>query len=166
MYHNHYTEWVKRMCGGATERIAEFWESQTKHPAYATHPMHMHRSSKKKGVPLAMHGDGVTVLGEGKKHQKHLDCLSWVPILADPSFTLCTKSIVFLMFQMLCLKSGRIDGEVWQVVCWSFYWLYVGRWPDRDHTGRLYTSEDGEDWHRRLTFLADGLFWNLLDQTC
>ena len=38
------------------------------------------------------------------------------------------------------------------------YWLYKGRWPDRDHTGRLYTGENGEDWHRRLTFLAGVLF--------
>ena len=59
---------------------------------------------------------------------------------------------------MLCVQSGRTDDEIWQVVCWSFYWLYMGRWPDRDHTGRRYIIEDGVGFDRALTFLGDVFF--------
>ena len=109
LYNNFYAEWVKRLCGGDCENISTFWQSQTAHPAYNTHPMHKHPSKhdfKKKGIAVAMHGDGVTVTGVGKKQQTHMDCMSWTSLLAT-GLPILLSNFINLLFVSIVRGARR-----------------------------------------------------------
>ena len=162
MYHHYKCEFMKRLCGGAVSNISNFWASQKKHPAYGPHPMHTHGrfDFRRFGIPLGLHGDGITVIGVGKKLQKHMDCLSWSSLLARASFAKHTSFVILFIFELMLLKSNGVDTNdaIWGAVVWSLYWMYQGIWPDRDWTGRMYTAEDGWRYNIRLTPLAEGYF--------
>ena len=162
MYHEYREEFVSRLCGGCVARIKTFWDSQANHPSYKSHPAHgKHRYDlKTQGIPLKLHGDGVTCVGLGKKASKHADCMSWSSLLARSSFTRALNFVMLFVFQLMQLKSCTANTMemIWRNIVWSLYWLYQGVHPDRDADGRLYTPADGILWVRRLTPLADGFF--------
>ena len=96
--------------------------------------MHHHPEPfRQKAIPFAMHGDGVTVTAVGKKSQKHMDCVSF---------------LIALIIHVLEAKQKTTSSVIWQVITWSFYWLYQGLWPDRDWTGRMFDENDGLDFAR------------------
>ena len=57
--------------------------------------------------------------------------------------------------------AGNTMSLFWKIICWSLFWLWIGEWPDRDWNGRYYTEDDGINWIRRGTKLANG-FWAIL----
>ena len=163
MYQHHREEWIRRVCGGGIGKIKEFWESQTNHPSYASHPMHGHKFSfKKKAVPIAIHADGVTVTGIGKKSQKHMDAFSWTSLLAMELPAAVNSFLIALLFQIVERSDGLTSRQLWTVMSWSFHWMYQGVWPDYDWTGRQYSQEDGLSYIRRgqpLAFFFFGVVW-------
>ena len=40
----------------------------------------------------------------------------------------------------------------------SFYWLWIGEWPDRDWNGKKYLDPSSIEFQRKKTKLADGFF--------
>ena len=159
MYHQFYDNWVARICGGRLENLTEFWDTQADNPAFAAHPMHRHPEPfRQKAIPFAMHGDGVTVTAVGKKSQKHMDCISFCSVLADRMPTIDSNFLIAFIFHVVNAPGGWTSDTIWQVITWSFYWLYQGLWPDRDWTGRMFTALDGLDFARKLTPLADGYY--------
>ena len=159
LFHNFHDKWVDRICGGRLQNITEFWETQQDNPAFPGHPMHAHvRPYREMAIPFAMHGDGVTVTAVGKKSQKHMDCISFCSVLADRMPTIDSNFLIAFIFHVLNAPGGGTSSTVWQVITWSFYWLFQGQWPDRDWTGRKFDATDGEHYYRKLQPLAGGYY--------
>ena len=113
-----------------------------------------------RAVPIALHADGVTCVGLGKKASKHADCISWCSLLTHSTATASINFIVLFIFQIMIVKNNIVDtmDVVWKNIVWSLYWLYQGVHPDRDADGRMYVPGDGLRYTLRLTALADGFF--------
>ena len=162
MYATCRKTFLDRFCGGDQGKLSKFWEEQTAHPSYSDHPMHTHPhfSFRSHGVPFSVHGDGTNVLGVGKKTAKHLDSLSWNPLLSIPGPAILNYYCIVFVFQVLQLNIAGMDTlkTVFDHVCWSFRWAYAGKHPDRDPMGKLFGPEDGAWYERRLTDLAGGFF--------
>jgi hypothetical protein len=162
MYEGNVSEFIVRCCGGAVGNIKEFWTAQKDHPSFADHPMHNHPRFcyETHGVPISLHGDGTNVLSVGKKGAKHLDAISWNPVLSNSGVASLVNFFIVLVFQLTQLTKDGFDtmDTVWMHITWSLYWLYQGVHPDRNHFNVLYTEADGDLYIKRLTPLAGGFF--------
>ena len=113
-----------------------------------------------KCVAIKSHGDGVPVVGVGKSWNKMLDIWSWTSCLGSGA----TLDCCFYMFSIFQPLLSNIAGQKTYVhiahrLRWSFYWLWLGRWPTHDADGNAYLPGTVE--YRRahdVVWLADGLF--------
>jgi len=162
LYHKYGAAFLARLCGGSLSRISEFWDQMKDHPAYASLPAlsNCTLDLRKKGIPISLHGDGVTCIGIGKKAQKHADVISWSSMLSRGTKTQGINFVILLLFTSMLFARGDVDtlSTVWSNIIWSLYWLSLGLHPDRDVNGRMYDESDGELYINRLTLLADGFF--------
>ena len=67
---------------------------------------------------------------------------------------------MFAIFVQIATEDSM--REIWQIITWSLFWLYRGKWPQVKWDGAPWTPADGADYHLAGTPLADGLFF-LLD---
>ena len=176
LYEHHPREFTKRLCGGAISNIGKFWESQVRHPLFDAHPMHecTKYPFRKFGIPIRLHGDGVTSIACGKIWAKSVEAWSWSSCLVQPGVASWVGCFIIMMvFEQLIAAEGRGEDTMealWKELDWSLYWAYIGEWPDRDANNVLYTA--GLAFRRRLTPLAGGfrlILWVLradLDWLC
>ena len=121
----------------AQSNLETFWETAVNHPLLHDHPV-LHREHwRRYAVPIALHGDGVPVVGIGKAWTKLLNVFSWFSLVGTGT----TRSKLFYTYSCwdkICEGSfpdGSL-GSALRVLQWSFYWLWLGQWPDRDHKGK------------------------------
>ena len=147
--------------------ITRFWQDVRDHPAYEGHDMHRHPrfNHRTHGIPLRLHGDGVTSISCGKTWSQSIDVLSWSSCVAPIMASWVTNPIIFFVYESMLVddESGDSMDEVFRVLVWSLYWLYQGVYPDRNHDNIKYVDIDpkGVDALRALHALADGFFMPL-----
>ena len=157
---------IDKLCGGTPDNIPKFWTAMQDHPAYSdTHPIKIRPDHTTKCIPVSLHGDGVASIGISKSWAKSIDALSWGSVLSCGSAVTC-NFLIMLQFWKLVVQS--VDNNSWtkftKKLAWSFYWMFVGKWPSRDYMGNLY---DADSFHgtQAGTPLADGFYaglWLLL----
>ena len=95
-----------------------------------------------KCIPVSLHGDGVASIGISKSWAKSIDALSWGSVLSCGSAVTC-NFLIMLQFWKLVVQS--VDNNSWtkftKKLAWSFYWMFVGKWPSRDYMGNLYDAD-------------------------
>ena len=165
MYHWDKGMFIEKLCGGSVDEISKFWNQMINHPAYPNHPARLRPGFREKCIPLSLHGDGVAVTGISKKWAKSCDAFSWRSVLARGS-VVSTNFLIWLMFWMLIVKGA--GNNMWdrfvKKLSWSFYWLFIGKFPDRDDNDKLYDRESYEG-RKAGTDLAGGFYgclWLLL----
>ena len=123
---------ISKLCGGDENNIKKFWDSMTDHPAYSEE-IKVRRNHKTKCIPLSLHGDGVTVIAISKSWSKSVDALSWSSVLSSGS-TLTSSFLIYLLYWKLMIQED--EHNMWKgfsrKLAWSFYWLFIGKWPQRD----------------------------------
>ena len=168
LYHNHRDVFVRSVLGGSPEEPKKFWQSQQANPSYKDHPVAKRGTHMTHAIPLALHGDGVSTSGCGKTWAKSCDAYSWRSVLAKGANLVTSNFLIYIIFGKLLIKSGNMDAfeKFQRKLTWSFYWLFLGRWPSRDENGNEYT-EGSAEWKQAHNdvHLADGYFgvlWFLL----
>ena len=142
LHTHHHEEFVEKLCGGDTNNIKKFWSSMKHHPVYAEHPLHHRSNHVDECIPIALHGDGVAVAGISKSWSKSVDAYSWTSLLSRGS-TITTHFMISILYWRLVVQ---VDGmNMWDAfnkkLAWSFYWLFVGKWPTRDEHHREYAPD-------------------------
>ena len=129
--YNHYPEFFKKAVVPSTEHLKQFWQEVDDHPLMLGHPVKQRAEYNKWAVPLSLHGDGVPVTGIGKVWLKLMTVFSFSSLVAVGS----TKDIqlfIWGVFDRLCV-TGVVNtlDEFFELLKWSFYWLWLGVWPDK-----------------------------------
>lgn len=145
---------TKDILGGSADNPAKFWEAAKDHPSMIGHPMLRKRDPFSKAVPIALHGDGVAVSGCGRSWSRSVDVYSWASLLSYGE-TLTTNFMIYMMYANLITEASM--KEFWALLTWSFYWLFVGRWPSRDHNGKEWPA-GSEEASKAGTHLANGYY--------
>ncbi len=144
LYEFDKSVFVDKLCGGDPAHIGKFWSCMKNHPMYVdpAHPLHVRSDHTSRCIPLGLHGDGVSVIGINKSWGKSVDALSWCSLLSKGS-TLTTNFLIYLMWWQFVIDAANMN--IWNAftnkLAWSFYWLFVGKWPTRDENGNQYDPE-------------------------
>ncbi|CAE8728388.1 unnamed protein product [Polarella glacialis] len=157
IYHRYSKTWRKSVLP-SEHKLHEWWEHVKEHPQMLNHPIKTRDQRARWGVPLAIHGDGVPITGIGKGWCKLMTMFTWSSLLGSGS-TLDMLFWIWSVFDKLC-HTGDCDGTMqsfFAILKWSFFWLWIGKWPDEDWTGRKYNplSAAGK---KAGSFLAAGFF--------
>ena len=163
LYHDHRLAFNARVLGGSGQ-LQAFWRAMEGSPNITGHPIQQRAGHMDVAIPLALHGDGVPVTGEGKAWSKSVDSFAWSSLVGSGA-TLDTHMLIYAVFTGLMSKRpGSVTmDKAWRIIWWSLYWLWVGKWPDRDHDDKPYPA-GSEDARRALTDLAGGFYgvvWTL-----
>ena len=133
LYNLHFTAFTEHILGGSDANIARFWETMPSRPG-----MDSRRQSqwKHRCVPLALHGDGVSITNIRGASSKTIDCLSWSSLLSTGP-TRFTCYLIWFCFSHLSKKTGF--GSTWKVF-WrqlgaSLRALWTGLWPAQTMEG-------------------------------
>ena len=91
------------------------------------------RDWRRRCVPLALHGDGISVANVRGKASKTAETLSWTSLLASTATRLSTF-LIWFAFSHLTKKDGfgTTWGSFWTKMCRSLTALYEGVWPATD----------------------------------
>ena len=134
---SYRTTWHRSIYPGE-HKLLEFWETAQNHPLLKDHPVREREDWTKYCIPFGLHGDGVPVVGLGKAWSKILNVFSFFSLIGTGN----TRSKMFYCYSAFDKISipGFPHGslqEPFLVLQWSFYWLFRGQWPDRDHHGNM-----------------------------
>lgn len=134
---NYRSTWHRSIYPGEG-KLQEFWETAQDHPLMKDHPVRGRNEWTKYCIPFGLHGDGVPVVGIGKAWSKVLNVFSWFSMVGTGN----TRSKMFYCYSAFdkISKPGFPHGslqEPFLILQWSFYWLFRGQWPDRDHHGNM-----------------------------
>ena len=151
-YIHHRQHFVEHILGGTRDNLSKFWNDMVDHPALASHPMTTKAGWKQLYVPLSLHGDGVAISGVGRSWSRSVDVFSWASLVGK-GCTILTNFLIYLWFPKFICSGAGIDslGLFMKRLAWSFYWLAVGKWPNRDWHGKPINDD------RAGMPLADGL---------
>ena len=141
IFDHHPRVFEKVVLGGSPSNIEKFWHSMQDHPAYAGHPLAARTNHKSCCVPLGVHGDGVSISGVARAWSRSVDAYSWCSLLGNGK-TAATNFLIFIMYTQLLLGSSVDNFN--QMLQWSFYWLFIGKWPTRDWKGKPYMPGTAE----------------------
>ena len=138
MHQKHPQQFIQKFCGGGYDQINKFWDDMVAHPSYAAHPLAMRTDHKQKCIPLALHGDGVPIAGVGKSWSKSVDAYSFCSLLSRGT-TLSCNFLICLVYWKLLLEDASKNAytQMSKKLAWSFYWLFVGKWPTRDEDNNV-----------------------------
>lgn len=139
IFTHHSDVFYKSVCGGGVSNVELFWSNMQGHPAYRDHPVRLRTEHLSKAIPLSLHGDGVPVSGVGKSWSQSVDVYSWASMLSKGRTT-DTMYLIYLLNPKLCVKlpGKNVQDSFFTLLKWSFYWLFVGKWPLRDHEEKPY----------------------------
>ena len=104
-----------------------------------------------------LHGDDMEAAAIGTIRAKAVDCVSFGGMFGERGSAFGTHLIIWLMFNdILNTTEGAMNTvkTMRRHLVWSLYWLYIGRHPDRDPDGNLYT--EGPAFERAGSLLAGG----------
>jgi hypothetical protein len=158
LFHSYPTHWQRHVVPDE-ESLGSFWSSVAHHPQMLDHPMKGKKDWGRFAAPVGLHGDGVPVTGKGKSWCKTMTLFSWTSLLSSGN----TKDRMFCIwgcFDRLC-KSGDCDGTLHQfftILAWSFYWLFLGVWPNKAWNSDEPYPANSEDAKRAGKPLANGFF--------
>ena len=136
---------------GAGNPVESFWEGVlgSNDPRLEGHPMKARPDWMSFALPLSLHGDAVPCVAVGKSSCQSFDAYSWQGVLAKKMPTMRVKQYLFGLFERCKLKltkktrMGRDTmADIWPVVLWSFWFLYLGIFPTCQPNG-----EPWEDHH-------------------
>ena len=150
IYHRHKRTWAMTI-RGPEGQLLEFWDAQKKyHPLFqdGQHPLKSLDCSR--CIPLCLHGDEVPISGLGKSWVKKMVNFSWSSLLRSGT----TKDSSYWVWGMLEKIGVTSEGpeaahvhrscknktlnEFFRILRWSFYWLWMGIWPQSDVDGKKY----------------------------
>ena len=139
-YHNDKRRFSRLFSGGLDGNARkEFWRElkKRKDPRLDVHPMTQTRGWEKVTIALLLHGDGVPVLQIGRAGTKSFETYSIQSVFTSgPSKEV--KLLIFGLFaDSICPSTMQ---EIWRIMCWSFYFLAEGRWPDVDWNNAPWTD--------------------------
>ena len=134
IYHNYPKTWERSVLPN-TEALADFWQSVEEHPQMLNHPVTKRRSFASKAIPFGFHGDGVPITGVGKVWQKLMTVFSFSSMIATGA-TLDVCFYIWAVFDKMCVsgEEGTMN-TFFKILRWSFFWLWMGKWPDEDWKG-------------------------------
>ena len=162
--YEHYKETWASAIASTPQRMKEFWQSQANHPQMENHPILQRPDHQSRCVPIGFHGDEVPLTGKGKVWQKQMLTFEWTSLLSTGS-TIGSLFWVWGVF-VNSLVSGAGEGLdiFFQVLKWSFHWLFLGKWPSHDWKGVKYTrlSEDGQRAGKPLAGGFYGCLWAVM----
>ncbi|CAE8586409.1 unnamed protein product, partial [Polarella glacialis] len=153
IFHKYPKTWRKSVLP-SEHKLHEWWEHVEEHPQMLNRPIKTRDQWALWGVPLAIHGDGVPITGIGKGWCKLMTMFTWSSLLGSGS-TLDMLFWIWSVFDKLC-HTGDCDGTMqsfFAILKWSFFWLWIGKWPDEDWYNPL--SAAGK---KAGSFLACGFF--------
>ena len=131
LYCFHRAAFDKFILGGSTG-VSDFWTHMPPRPQM----LHRH-DWREHCIPLAIHGDGVSVSNARGKGAKTVDALSWTSLLTSgPSKY--TIFLIWLNFRHLTKQHGFCQTwkMFWKRLCQSLMALWAGVWPDTDENGQ------------------------------
>ena len=147
---------------GNCKTLEDFWGTamQRKDPRLRYHPMVKKTGWMSNTIPISVHGDGVACTAVGKPGSKSFEAYSWQGLMSNGN---SKEAKLYILGLFESCKTENTMHAAWEVVMWSFHWLFEGKWPDRDHTGAIYRKGTMEA-RRALTLLAVGkigVIWSL-----
>lgn len=163
MYSNYREAFDKHILGGDPQNICRFWCDMEGSAYFEQHPMKKRLNLKERAVPLALHGDGVSIVGVNKTWTKSVDAYSWSSLLGSGPLT-STNFLVFIEYLKLMLETVAMNthDNFSKLLAWSFYWLSIGKWPTRDVHGNEYPPDSMEAIRARDNPMLAGGYYGLL----
>ena len=131
IYSEYRHAWQKSILPNTSE-LRHFWREVDGHPQMLGHELRQRPNYQTWAIPISFHGDGVPITGVGKIWAKMRTLFSWSSMVFFGN-TKGVQFIVWAVFDRLC-RSGECDGTLhtfFSILRWSFYWLWMGVWPDR-----------------------------------
>ena len=135
LFHNYQETW-KRSVVPSDKALRAFWTDVDMHPQMRQHPIKDKANYKTTTVPIAIHGDGVPIVGLGKGWSRVMTLFSWYSLVFQGS----TRELLFWvwgMYDKLC-TGGVADGtrgKFFAVLKWSLMTMMEGVWPTHDFEG-------------------------------
>ena len=122
------------------ETLGSFWDSMAAHPQMAGHPIAARPDFRSRCIPLGLHGDDVPITGLGKIWVSKMTQFSFFSMLALGRSTKDKMLWVHGIVEKLRISAGERSTlrTFFQLLAWSFLWLFRGVWPDRDWRGRVF----------------------------
>ena len=138
VFHSYPSTWSKCMAPSA-ERLAEFWATNSSHPAFEARNLAQIPDYQRICVPIALHGDDVPITGVGKSWCQLLTVFSWTSLCGFGN-TQEAQWFIWGCWEKLRSISDNLSEDTlacfFQVLVWSFRWLQRGVWPDSDWNGK------------------------------
>ena len=127
--YSNYKDTFESVLVDSTGHLEEFWKTNRFHPAMAMHPA---LGDSAKQIPIAVHGDGVPIVGKGKIWCKSSWVYSWSSLLSEAP----TKDKQFYIGMVWdTLQGPETMDSFFKVMAWSLKFLQQGIWPTEDHQG-------------------------------
>ena len=126
----------------SSELALKFWQSQKAHPQWKGHPMEkMTTQQLKKVIPLSLHGDEVPVTGIGKQWSRKMANFSWHSLLSTTASVRDSQFFIWALFDKAGVTEEQEGGyrTLWfffEILAWSFEFLFKGIYPTHDVKGR------------------------------
>ena len=137
IYHFYPATW-RRSVVPSDDRLEEFWQTNTHHPAMAEMKISQKLGYRRRCVPISMHGDDVPITGVGKTWCQLLTVFSWSAMTGLGN----TKEGQFFVWgcweKLRKISQNQKEdtlGLFFNILVWSLRWLQLGMWPDRDWHG-------------------------------
>ena len=136
MYHQYSKTFTKSVLN-SEDALKSFWNSVGQHPQTYQHPLKDIQNYKTTCIPIALHGDGVPIVGLGKGWSRVMTLFSWYSLVGQGN----TRELLFWIWGVYDrLIQGAVDGgtrgKFFAVLSWSFQVMLEGRWPSHDFEGR------------------------------
>lgn len=110
-------------------KCKQFWDSVQKHPCFDKSCLET-ELDRECTIPFCLHGDGTPITGRGKSWSKQHTIFSMSSLLTKG----CTKDCQIMLFGIWdhLMKDNSVHTAM-EVMTWSFYHLYLGKWPHTPH---------------------------------
>ena len=136
IYHSYKAVWSKTVAP-SVDTVKKFWHAVRLHPQMQDHPMKAKPSWNERTVPIAVHGDGVPIVGVGKAWSRMMTHYSWYSLIGQGK-TSSTLMWIWAFYDRL--KVGDVTHgtlhEFYKILHWSFLCLAEGKWPSHDPYGK------------------------------
>ena len=113
----HYPEAFSLKVAPSREKLCEFWDAVQDHPQMEDHPLKDRVGYRRRAVPVALHGDGVPVVGVGKSWSKTCNIYSWCSMLAKGN-TLSYNFNIWSVFSDVLSHAfnNKTQHEFWKML--------------------------------------------------
>ena len=146
LFKEYPEEFRQVVLGGDAALVPQFWEAMRDHPAYDSHPMHVHPLGdfRTHAIPFQLYGDGTPGVGVGKPWAKMVDGIIFSSCLVHDLSPVLSNFLIAFIYDLLSYVDDSGDklteDTIWRHIVWSLYWAYQGVWPDRGPDNHIYTS--------------------------